>query len=304
MGRHLFGKESLDRHSIQKAATMPMPRGVFFVKPDYFDVDHALNPHMLDADGKPHKISKSLADEQWQALKEVYQGLGLQTKVLAAKQGCPDMVFCANQSFPYLDQQGRPSALMSNMADDTRHAEVESIADSLKNLGFQTSYLPERTPTTLLEGMGDALWVPGKRFICGGYGFRTHASIYESVSRLVDAPILALELKNPKFYHLDTCLSILNETTILACREAFQDSDWQALETVFDQIIMVPLVEADSPGFACNAHCPDGKHVILQQGNPETERLLELAGFTPIPLDTSEFIKSGGSVFCMKQIYF
>ena len=40
--------------------------------------------------------------------------------------------------------------------------------------------------------------------------------------------------------------------------------------------------------------------MLIQKGNPVTKEGLETAGFRVLELDTSEFIKSGGSVFCMK----
>jgi N-dimethylarginine dimethylaminohydrolase len=42
--------------------------------------------------------------------------------------------------------------------------------------------------------------------------------------------------------------------------------------------------------------------VLIQEGCTETNARLSAAGFSPVPLDTSEFIKAGGSVFCMKQM--
>ena len=66
----------------------------------------------------------------------------------------------------------------------------------------------------------------------------------------------------------------------------------------------MPHTEADSPGFACNAHCPDEKHVIIQKGNAQSVALIKQHNFIPIEIDTSEFIKSGGSVYCMKLMYF
>lgn len=283
---------------------MPYARGSFFVKPTFFNVDHAINPHMLDESGKPNQINFDVAQKQWKALVSTYESLGLEIQIFEPLKECPDMVFCANQSLPYLNKDGKPAALMSNMQDDCRQEEVASIESSLKNLGFEISYLPERTKDTLLEGMGDALWVPGKKIICGGYGFRTHESIYSLVSERLDASVVTFELKNPRFYHLDTCLSILDDKHVIACKEAFQDDDWKNLCTLFENVIEVPLSEADSPYFACNAHCPDRKHVILQEGSVKTEAGLKEYGFTPIPLNTAEFIKSGGSVFCMKQMYF
>jgi N-dimethylarginine dimethylaminohydrolase len=76
------------------------------------------------------------------------------------------------------------------------------------------------------------------------------------------------------------------------------------LKSIFNNLIEVPLEEADSPGFACNAHCPDQKHVIIQTGCQKTLQLLKDYDFVPLEVDTSEFIKSGGSVFCMKLMFF
>ena len=127
--------------------------------------------------------------------------------------------------------------------------------------------------------------------------------IYQDLYNIVKAPIITFELTNPAFYHLDTCLSILDEKTALACKEAFSVEDWKTL-SFFSNLISVSHKESDSPGFACNAHCPDTKHVLIQEGNRKAEKDLESAGFVPIPLQTNEFIKSGGSVFCMKQVMF
>ena len=55
--------------------------------------------------------------------------------------------------------------------------------------------------------------------------------------------------------------------------------------------------------FACNAHCPDGRNVIIDQTATATAKLLESAGFRVHLVDTSEFRKAGGSVFCLRQMY-
>ena len=51
---------------------------------------------------------------------------------------------------------------------------------------------------------------------------------------------------------------------------------------------------------ACNGHSPDGRHFIVQRGANKTIALVQSLGLTVIEVDTSEFIKSGGSVYCMK----
>jgi len=280
---------------------MPQGRSVFFVNPDSFDLLAAINPHMRDERGDLRSIDKSRAREQWQSLVEIYRNLGLRVTILDALADCPDMVFCANQVFPFLDSEQKPAVFLSNMRDDTRHREVASIKDQLQGLGVRIYQGPPRSSETLFEGMGDALWVPGRQLICGGYGFRTTARIYEPLAEITGTSIALFELTHPKFYHLDTCLSLLDARTALACREGFTDQGWELLQSLFPDLIQVPIEEADAPGFACNAHSPDQRHVILQRGSSKTCAALQQRGFQTIEVDTDEFIKSGGSVFCLKM---
>ncbi|HRB00496.1 MAG TPA: amidinotransferase, partial [Ignavibacteria bacterium] len=56
--------------------------------------------------------------------------------------------------------------------------------------------------------------------------------------------------------------------------------------------------------FICNCHCPDGENVIVQRGSSKFKEDIKKSGFSIIETETTEFIKSGGSVFCMKLMIF
>ncbi|MFC6725820.1 dimethylarginine dimethylaminohydrolase family protein, partial [Halobium palmae] len=148
-------------------------------------------------------------------------------------------------------------------------------------------------------GCGDAIWHPGRRLLWGGYGVRTEREAYDELAAVLDAPVVTLELSSDYFYHLDVCFAPLTETTALVVREAFTDAGRAKIDALFEEVVEVPREEATG-GLACNCHCVDGEHVLLASGNPETERRLEAAGFTPVPVSTSEFQKAGGSVCCLK----
>ncbi len=122
------------------------------------------------------------------------------------------------------------------------------------------------------------------------------------VSALTGAPVLALELLDPEFYHLDTCLSALDERTALYYPGAFQPEGLALLRRFWDTLIEAPEDEARHL-FACNAHSPDGQHVLIQRGCTVTNARLTAAGYHVVELDTDEYLKSGGSVFCMKLMY-
>lgn len=287
----------------QNLPIIPLPKKILMVSPSYFDIDNSINPHMQKQDGSLQIVDKDKAIRQWHELKNTYEKLKLDVFVLDGVKNLLDMVFCANQSFPFLDEHGNFHAVLSNMFDDRRNLEVENISSFLKIFQYTTHSIGHRQKGCYFESMGDALWLNGKKFILGGYGFRTDQQVYKTLSKITNSPVAIFELKNPKFYHLDTCLSILNSKTALACKEAFTDEGWELLNEIFPNLLSVPLNEADSPYFACNAHCPDEKHVIIQSGCQKAIELIKQHGFTPIEVDTSEFIKSGGSVFCMKLMF-
>ncbi|MDX1439381.1 MAG: arginine deiminase-related protein, partial [Rubricoccaceae bacterium] len=136
----------------------------------------------------------------------------------------------------------------------------------------------------------------------GGYGYRTDAEVYASLAEELGIPVLKLHLADPDFYHLDTCLCPLDENTALIYPGAFDQEGLELIRSHFDIVLEAPEEEARNL-FACNAHCPDGKHVLIQKGCDKANRQLHDAGFDVIELDTSEYLKSGGSVFCMKLMF-
>jgi len=92
---------------------------LLLITPDFYDISYAINPHMFSADGRPHTIDRPLARQQWNTLKSVYENLGCQVLAYPGQMGFPDMVFCANQTFPFIDPQGRRKVILSKM----RHPE-------------------------------------------------------------------------------------------------------------------------------------------------------------------------------------
>jgi N-dimethylarginine dimethylaminohydrolase len=275
---------------------LSLPRDVVLTTPTHFDVTYVINPHMANRVGT---VNPAVAHQQWKALRAAYTALDIRVHTVEGQPGLPDMVFCANQTLPYLDpDSGERGVLLSRMHADERKPEVPHYARFFAATGHTVRSLPEDV-TTDFEGMGDAIWHPGRHLLWGGFGIRTGLAAYEAIGTLLDVPVLALQLDDPDFYHLDTCFSALDATSVLIYPDAF-DADGRALlDRFFDTVVDAPEDEARHQ-FACNAHCPDGTHVLIQEGCTTTNRRLREAGFVPVPLDTSEFLKAGGSVFCMK----
>ncbi len=281
------------------------PTKILLCHPQFFEVVDVKNAHMKDQIGKTNKGKAIL---QWENLVSEYKKIaeegGLsEVSILKGEEGLEDMVFAANQTFPFLDREGNKKVLLSNMKHPNRQKEVPFYQRFFEQKGYHACSLPSNL---LFEGMGDLLPVPGtQRAICG-YGFRTGVSTIDHLKHLTQLDIVGLELVNPDFYHLDTCLVPLNTTTVLYTPTAFSEQSNRQIKQLFSSCIEIPEHEARQ-GFALNMHVITDQArqwAILQQGNTETEKILRGLHLKVIPVDTSEYIMSGGSVFCLKMMYY
>ncbi|MCC5927493.1 MAG: hypothetical protein JJU41_13150 [Bacteroidetes bacterium] len=279
--------------------TMPLPKEALMVTPDHFTIEYVINPHM---EGHIGNIDKEKALNEWQAVREAFSDAGVRVHTIEGQPGLPDMVFCANQSLPFVTVNGQKHVFMSIMHADQRKDEVQFIEQWYKANDYTIHHF-DASEIEDFEGMGDAIWHSGKRLLWGGYGFRSSLDAYKKVCHTFDVPVIALELKHPAFYHLDTCFCMLNSKTALIYPDAFTDEGLALIRALIPTVIEAGRDEAEEL-FACNATCPDGQHVIIQQGCTDVNNKLREEGFTVLEVPTDEFRKSGGSVFCMKMMVF
>lgn len=292
----MFAKSSISRSH---------PNKILLCHPQFFEVIDVKNAHMKDQIGKTNKKKALL---QWERLvseykKIAHQGGLAEVSVLKGEEGLEDMVFAANQTFPFLDEQGNKKVLLSNMKHPNRQKEVPFYGRFFEQKGYEIVHLPSNF---LFEGMGDLLLVPGTQHAICGYGFRTSASTIDALKHITQLDIVGLELVNPDFYHLDTCLVPLNADTVLYTPTAFSEASNRRIQELFSTCIEIPEQEARE-GFALNMHViahQEKQWVVLQEGNLETEKILHGLNMQVVPVDTSEYIMSGGSVFCLKMMYY
>jgi len=293
----------MDHASSWKKPIQELPKiqpllGVLLGDPAFFQIEHAINAHMTSADGTLHRIDPSKAREEWLALKSAYESIGIRTAVLPAQPGLPDACFTANPSMVLPLPDGTQEVWLGKMAHPSRAEEVSLHREFFESKHCRIQTMPESI--LKFEGCGDGLLHPGRFLLHAGIGARSSHAAWKHLAQTHPALTLCYyTLSNPDFYHLDTALAPLNETTALYAPEAFTADGIDLLQKAFPHAIALPYEE--SLRFAGNAHCPDQKHVLLQSSCPQTERLLHKHGFQPIPLETSQFRLSGGSVFCLKQ---
>jgi len=287
--------------------TRPEPKKVLLCKPDYFDITDVKNVHMTNKKGT---VNKDKAQIQWDNLHTSYlqfknQKLLDEVFVIDGIEGLEDMVFCANQSFPWVMWNNEKIAIMSRMKHEARQHEIPYIEDFYKDLGYRIVDIQSKYH---FEGMGDLIPHPTKRLAYGGYGFRTDKNVYEEIARILDAPIITLELVDENYYHLDTCFLPLNHTEVMIAPNAFSHESLELIKRMFEGVYEIPEGEA-MDGFACNAHiiydlAKNKQAAIVQRSNPVSLNILQQNTAIVLETDTSEFMKSGGSVFCMKMMVY
>ena len=248
-------------------------------RPTYFDVNYVINPWMDTS----VPVRTDLAVAQWTNLRDTYRDLGHTVDEIDPIPGLPDMVFAANGA-TVVDGK----AYGAQFRYPERAAEAPAYLNWLADAGFETHEAKERN-----EGEGDLLL--SRRFLLAGTGFRTDLAAHAEAQELFGRPVITLQLVDPRYYHLDTALTVLTGDTIAYLPEAFSTSSRRVLEQLFpDAILATP---GDAAVLGLNA-VSDGKRVVMPvQANGLARQLTE-RGFEPVPVDLSELLKAGGGPKC------
>jgi len=275
----------LDTRVRAQIARMPRLRTYVMCRPEHFAVEYAINPWM----DPTVSVDRELALRQWDELRATYERLGHRVELLPPLPGQPDMVFAANGG---LVVAGR--AYGASFRHPERQAEAAAHLQRLRRLGIDVV-----EPRHVNEGEGDFLALGS--MILAGTGFRTSLEAHIEAAAVLDRPVVSLELVDPRFYHLDTALAVLDDGTgdapadIAYVPSAFSAHSRRTLHDLFPGALRVPETEAG--WLALNA-VSDGYHVVLPAQAARLAVVLADRGYEPVPVDLSELLKAGGSVKC------
>ena len=262
------------------AARTPTARRYLMCRPEHFEVAYAINPWMDPA----RPVDRALAVRQWESLRATYERLGHTVELIDPVPGLPDMVFAANGGLVY---GGR--ALGARFTHPQRAAEGPAYLARLRSAGLDVVV----EPSHVNEGEGDFV-VVGDR-VLAGTGYRTDPGAHREAAEVLEVDVLTLELVDPRFYHLDTCLAALDGSNIAYYPEAFSAAGRDLLETLYPDAVLAERADAEVLGLN---FVSDGRHVVLTQDAVGLAGQLREAGYEPVPVDLSELLKAGGSVKC------
>jgi len=264
--------------------------------PDHFEVAYRINPWMDPSTWQPSALRLHHdARQGWQRLKDKYESLGARVDVQPAVRGLPDMVFTANAAM-ILD---RKALLARFLCEERRGEEAHNRAffAAQKARGVIDEII--ETPDELFfEGAGDALWDPRRGVIWTGYGQRSSREMQFVISERYAVPTVALELIDPRFYHLDTCFCLLSRGDVLYYRSAFSARALVQIEELVGRDRLIEAGEEDAHHLAVNSVCI-GDDLVLCYASDALRAQLAARGYRVhvVPLDS--FNRSGGAAYCL-----
>src|SRR5690349_16393282 len=186
--------------------------------PEHFAVSYAINPWMDPTSWARDNRAHAAAAREWADLCRTLTAHGAEIDLVPSVPGLPDLVFTANAAV-VLDRQ----ALLARFRHPQRQREeghFEAAFRSLQARGLIDGV--RKLPAGLvLEGAGDCVWDERRNLFWMGYGPRSDAAAARAVEDTFAREVMALELADPRFYHMDTALAPLPGGEVMYLPSAF-----------------------------------------------------------------------------------
>jgi N-dimethylarginine dimethylaminohydrolase len=264
-------------------------------RPEHFAVSYAINPWMDPRSWARDARAHTAAAREWAALHHTLIALGGVVEHVAAAPGLPDLVFTANAAV-VLDRK----VLLARFRHPERQQEqphFEAAFHSLQARGLVDAVrdLPE---DLVLEGAGDCVWDATRELFWMGYGPRSDAAARCPVEDMFGREVLALELADARFYHMDTALSPLPDGEVMYLPEAFTAAGRALIHDRVAQHARIEIAIEDGCRLAANAVCL-GRTLIMSDCGARLRADLEERGYQVVTTPLPSFLRSGGSAFCL-----
>ena len=255
-------------------------RHFLMCRPTYFDVSYAINAWMDP--GVP--VDRQRALDQWEELRATYERLGHRVDLIKPLPELPDMVFAANGAFVV-------DGLVYGA--QFRNPQRADEAPAYRSWFETAGYSDVRTPKHVNEGEGD--FAVAGDLILAGTGLRTDHAAHLEAQEYFGAPVVSLTLVDPRFYHLDTALLVLDESNVAYYPAAFSNGSQRVLRTLLPDAVIA--TEADALAFGLNS-VSDGRHVVIAADALHLIDALADRGYEPVPVRLPELLKAGGGAKC------
>ena len=247
--------------------------------PTHFSVDYRINPWMHP----DRPVDAERAMTQWRSVRDALLAAGHEVNLIDPQPELPDMVFTANAATVIGDR-----ALVARFRHPQRAAESVLFAAALQELGLEVEQAQ-----CINEGEGDFRPVGG--VVLAGTGLRSEPGAAREAAEFFGIPVVPLTLTDPRYYHLDTALAVLDDDTVAYLPEAFDPASRGILRDLFPDAITASAQDGAVLGVNMVS---DGRTVLMSAEAPDLGARIAERGFSVVPLELDELRKAGGGAKC------
>lgn len=178
-----------------------------------------------------------------------------------------------------------------------RRGEERYIAEALGKLGVPI--LRTITGDGMFEG-ANAMWVDRHTCVVST-GSRCNGSGYEQVKyELNRMGVEVYHMQQPySNIHIDGLMNPLSNEAVLIHASQVPYDIIDMLKKKGFQILEAPSRTEVRESFGCNFVALEPGHILMPEGNPRTQELLEKNGIKVQTVDISEIIKGKGALHCI-----
>jgi arginine dihydrolase len=265
-------------------------------RPDHFAVDYAINPWMNpESWARESKILVDASRREWTALHRALTGLGAAIELVPPALYLPDLVFTANAAV-VLDRK----AVLARFRYPERRGEEKPFETGFRTLQARglidtIAKLPRHL---VLEGAGDCVWDRTRNLFWMGYGPRSGREASGPIEDVFGVDTVALELADPRFYHLDTALCPLSHGEVMFVPEAFTREGLARIHESVGPAQRIEVPMADACRLAANAVCV-GDTIVTSDCGKHLRCQLAERGYRVMTTPLPSFLRSGGGAFCL-----
>jgi N-dimethylarginine dimethylaminohydrolase len=243
-------------------------------RPQHFAVAYTINPWMDPASwARDDRALAAASRREWTGLERALRDTGARVDLVPSTPRLPDLVFTANAAV-VLDGK----ALLARFRYPERQAEEPHFEAAFRQLQGRGVI---HTVRTLPDGLA-----------------RSDAQARHVVAEEFAPDVIALELADERFYHMDTALCPLTGGEVIVYPGAFTPAGRAAIAERVGPDERIEISFDDASRLAANAVCV-GHDIVLSYCSDALRARLAERGYrvTATPLDS--FLRSGGSAFCL-----
>jgi N-dimethylarginine dimethylaminohydrolase len=264
--------------------------------PDHFGVAYKINPWMdPNSWGRSDRALAAASRAEWAAFHHALVELGAEISLVPPALGVPDLVFTANAAV-VLDGV----ALLARFRHPQRQREeahYEAAFRSLQGRGLIDAV--RMLPADLvLEGAGDCVWDETRNLFWIGFGPRSDAASQVVIEDVFGVPAIALELIDPRFYHMDTALCPLPGGEVVFVPGAFTPRGQAVIRDRVAAAQRIEIGAEDACQLAANAVCI-GNTLVVSGCSERLRADLGERGYRVVTSPLQSFLRSGGAAFCL-----